>query len=103
VAKKVKGAGSELHVQGEMTIYRAAELAQQVFTAVRERPDDTRLDLSQVTELDSAGMQILLMARRLAAAGGKRLQILNPSACVREVLTLCNLDEALGVAAGGSR
>lgn len=88
-----------LRLQGEVTIYRAGELAQQVLTAVR-RQRCSRIDLSEVTELDTAGIQILLMARRLASAGEIPLQVVNPSECVRDVLSLCNLAHLVDAPAG---
>lgn len=81
----------ELRVHGEMTIYRANELAQSLFEALRDQPGDQALDLSGVTEFDTAGLQILLMARRIAEARGDRLDFLHPSECVAEVLQLCNV------------
>lgn len=80
-----------VHIQGEMTIYRAHEVAETLFTAVRAHDGDVSLDLSAVSELDTAGLQLILMARRLAEANGHSLSIVQPSECVREVLTLCNV------------
>jgi anti-anti-sigma factor len=45
-----------------------------------------------VTELDTCGLQVLLMLRRAAAAQGRQLRLLAPSAVVRDVLTLCGLE-----------
>ncbi|HWK73824.1 MAG TPA: STAS domain-containing protein [Povalibacter sp.] len=86
----IQGRNEVLRLHGEMTIYRAGELAQQVLSALRQQPLP-HIDLSEVTEFDTAGMQILLLAHRFAAASEMRLAIVNPSECVREVLTLCNL------------
>jgi anti-sigma B factor antagonist len=90
---------SVLRLQGEMTIYRAGELAQHVLAAVRQQARP-RVDLSEVTEFDTSGIQILLMARRLAAAGEIPLQVVNPSECVRDVLSLCNLSHLVDAPAG---
>lgn len=81
----------ELRVQGEMTIYRASEVAQTLFATIRAHEGDVSLDLSEVTEFDTAGLQLVLMARRLAEASGRRLDVVQPSECVLEVLTLCNV------------
>lgn len=82
---------SALRVHGEMTIYRAGEVAQTLLAEVRAHAGDVSLDLSEVTEFDTAGLQIVLMARRLAEAGGRRLDVVQPSECVLEVLQLCNV------------
>lgn len=84
-----------MRVQGEMNIYRAGELAQSILTRVQKKPAAARIDLSEVTEIDSAGLQILLMANKLAVASGAHVTLVNPSACVREVLALCNLNHLI--------
>lgn len=58
---------------GDWTIYRAAEL----HALLRERIDGgaDRLDLSGVGEFDSSGLQLLLAARRSAAAAGRELRL----------------------------
>lgn len=81
----------EARVHGEMTIYRASEIAQTLLAAIRAHEGDVSLDLSAVTEFDTAGLQIVLMARRLAAMNGYRLDVMQPSECVVEVLELCNV------------
>lgn len=85
----------ELRVQGEMTIYRAGELAQGLFAAVLEQSGDLSLDLSEVTEFDTSGLQILLMARRLAESRGARLDFVYASECVLDVLQLCHVAESV--------
>lgn len=84
----------ELRIDGEMTIYRASELAQTLFAAIRAHGGDVHLNLSAVTEFDTAGLQLVLMARRLAESDGHRLDVLQPSECVLEVLNLCNVSAA---------
>ena len=92
----------DLRVQGEMTIYRAGELAQGLFTAVREQSGDLHLDLSEVTEFDTAGLQILLMARHIAEARGARLDFVRASECVTDVLRLCNVADTVTPATGAT-
>jgi anti-sigma B factor antagonist len=82
---------SELRVDGELTIYRASEVAQTLFAAVRAEAGDVGLDMSDVSEFDTAGLQLLLMARRMVEANGHRLDVVQPSECVAEVLKLCNV------------
>lgn len=86
----------ELRVQGEMTIYRAGEVAHALFAAVRAHAGDTSLDLSAVTEFDTAGLQLVLMARRMAESAGHHLDVVQPSECVAEVLNLCNVALSTG-------
>jgi anti-anti-sigma factor len=81
----------ELRVNGEMTIYRATEVAQTLFASVHAHAGHVNLDLSEVTEFDTAGLQLVLMARRMVEANGYRLDVVLPSECVAEVLELCNV------------
>ena len=86
-----QGAPVALQIDGEMTIYRAAELKDVLYGALREAAAEARglaLDLSQVTEFDSAGIQLLLVARREAQRQGQTLHLVAPSGAVREVFAL---------------
>lgn len=87
-----RASANVLRVQGEMTIYRAAELAPACLGRLGEKPT-TQVDLSEVTEIDTAGLQLLLMMNRIAVAAGAPLRIVNPSSCVRDVLALCNVTD----------
>jgi anti-sigma B factor antagonist len=86
-----------LRVEGEMTIYRALELKDQLFPQAAVSPA-TALDLSAVTEIDTAGVQLLLLAQRAARAAGHELRIMAPSAAVLEVLNLMGLDQLCATA-----
>jgi anti-sigma B factor antagonist len=91
-----------VHVNGEMTIYTCGELKTRLLEELAAHPDTTRLDLSQVVELDTAGLQLLLTARRYASAAGCELQIENPSRVVTDVLELCRLDALLATTAAAA-
>ena len=81
---------SSLRIEGELTIYRAAELKQTLLAAVAEHAE-LEVDLSQVGEFDSAGLQLLLLAKREAAAAGRTLRLVDHSPAVVEVLDLFDL------------
>lgn len=74
-------------VPKDMTIYHAAELKPLLLGEAcgSQQPE---LDLSAVSEIDSAGVQLLYLARREAAAAGRRLRICGCSSLVREILDL---------------
>ena len=92
---------SALRVVGEMTIYRAAELKAQLQEALAG-DGACAIDLSEVTEIDCSGVQLLALASRAAAASQRKLQLLAPSPAAREVLDLLNLDAALDVIASAA-
>jgi anti-anti-sigma factor len=78
-------------IEGELSIYRAAELKAHLLAAV-ESGDAVELDLSKVTELDSAGLQLVLLTAREAKSAGRRFAITARSPQVDEVLQLCGLE-----------
>lgn len=88
-------ASSRLAIQAEMTIYQAMEQKQQLIAAL-EATDALELDLSQVGEIDTAGLQLLLLAKREAGRLGKRLSIVAHSPAVRQTLDFCNLAAFFG-------
>lgn len=81
-------------VSGEMNIYSAREGFDKLLPLLRESAA-TSLDLGQVTEFDSSGLQLLLMASREAEAAGKKFQIRPVSAPVLEALELLQCEELL--------
>jgi len=79
-----------LTIDGELGIYRAAELKPQILAHVIDI-DEPVLALGNVTEIDAAGLQLLLFARREAASRGKLLRIGSASPAVEEVLHVAGL------------
>jgi len=71
-------------IDGEFTIYRAAELAAAMKAVLAEVPAGgvVEIDLSAVTEMDSAGAQLLIAAGRSSRESGRALRIgaLSPAA-----------------------
>ncbi|WP_407309137.1 lipid asymmetry maintenance protein MlaB [Pseudomonas sp. nanlin1] len=78
-----------LAVDGEMSIYTAAELKGELLGWL-EPATQTRLDLAQVSEIDAAGVQLLLLIRRQVLAAGQSLTLIECSPAVRDTLKLCN-------------
>jgi len=79
-----------LTIDGEFGIYRVAELKPQILAHVIDI-DEPVLDLGNVTEIDAAGLQLLLFARREANTLGKTLCISSASPAVQEVLHVAGL------------
>lgn len=90
IGETSQGAAACLAVEGEMTIYRAAELKPVLEEAVRTQ-EAPALDLSDVTEFDCAGVQLLLAARREAQQLGKRLTVRAASPAVRDACALLGM------------
>lgn len=82
-------------LDGELTIYRAAELKPLLLAAL-PGTGPILLDLAEVTEVDTAGVQLLLLMRREALAAGRTLHLLHPSMAVAEALDLLDLGARCG-------
>ncbi len=76
-----------LCIVGELSIVRAAELQ----ALLLADPPPHTIDLSGVTECDSAGLQLLMAAKQAALKEGRPLQLLAHSPAVLEVFELLNL------------
>lgn len=88
-----------LHLEGELNIYTAAEVRLRLLETLKH-DGNLQLDLSAVTEVDTAGLQLLMLALRETERRGNGIRCLNPSPAVMEVLALCNLTARFGVSAG---
>ncbi len=82
-------------VEGEMTIYTAAEIKPTLLSLL-DGCNEAEVDLSQVDEIDSAGLQLLLLAKREASRTGKVLRLVGHSPAVVECLDQCNLTALFG-------
>ena len=75
-------------VTGEMTVYTAGQIKQPLVDALADAPANVQVDLSGVSEFDTAGVQLLLLVHREALVRGRSLHFGAASNIVREVLTL---------------
>jgi len=78
---------NSLRLEGELTIYRAAEIKQLLLGA----QPATEVDLSGVTDLDSVGVQLLMLAKREALAQQREMRLVAHSQAVIDVFELLNL------------
>ena len=83
-------AARRLYLDGNLTIYEAPAIKDSLVAALNESAA-LELDLSQVGEIDTAGFQLLVMAKREAGRQGKTLSLVAHSAAVREVLDFFNM------------
>jgi anti-sigma B factor antagonist len=79
--------GRPLCIVGECTIFRAAELS----VLLLAEPVPGEVDLSGVTEIDSAGLQILMGAKLAAIRAQRTLRLTGHSPAVIEVFDLLNV------------
>lgn len=79
----------------DMTIYRAAEHKEQLIGAL-DGADQIELDLSGVPEIDTAGLQLLILLKQEAARRGIEVRLVAHSEAVRTVIDFCHLPAAFG-------
>ncbi len=79
-----------LELDDDLTIYNALPLKDRLLAALANA-QELELDLSQVSEIDTSGFQLLVLTKREAQRQAKTLRLVAHSAAVREVLDLYNM------------
>jgi anti-sigma B factor antagonist len=90
IRRQQEGTRTCLYPEGEMTIYQAAELKPALFDALAAS-SALEIDLSAVSELDTSGVQLLMLLKNVAAANDKTLRLSGHSAAVLEVFDMFSL------------
>ncbi|MBP9904980.1 MAG: STAS domain-containing protein [Rhodoferax sp.] len=81
-----------LRIEGELTIFRAMELKPLLLAT----PPVDEVDLSGVTDLDTAGVQLLMLAKKTAQAAQRDVKLVGHSPAVLEVFELLNVAAFFG-------
>jgi len=89
------GAGTRLALDTDLTIYHA-EAHKLALLEALGRGNRLELDLSAVGDIDTAGLQLLILLKREAREQGKQVVITGHSTPVRQVIDFCNLAAAFG-------
>jgi len=84
------GKAARMAITQEMTIYHAEAIKDELMHSL-ERSDVIDLDLSLVTEIDTAGIQLLMLAKRECQQHGKMLNIVAHSPAVHELIDIYNI------------
>jgi anti-anti-sigma factor len=90
-----KNGTAQFAIEGELTIYRTVEMKEIIFPLIN-RANVIEIDLSHVTEIDSAGLQLLISAKLEAMIRDKQLHFVGHSGPVQEVFDLCDLSAFFG-------
>ncbi|MDP2902419.1 MAG: STAS domain-containing protein [Methylovulum sp.] len=84
-----------LSIEGELTIVTATE-QKALLLAFLDTDDELEINLSKVSEFDTAGLQLLILIKREAAQTGKTLRFVMHSKVVLDILELTRLTTAFG-------
>ena len=85
---RIEPVADGIRVTGEMTVYTAGQIKQPLLDALVGGSTNIEVDLSGVSEFDTAGLQLLLLIHREALVRGRTLRFAAASGIVREVLRL---------------
>jgi ABC-type transporter Mla MlaB component len=89
-------------IVGELTVRTVAGQKDSLLAALATG-QPLELSLADVTDIDTAGLQLLLAVKREAAGRQEVVRFLNPSAAVQHVLAFVKLDAQLGRAVENGR
>ena len=82
-------------IDGELTIYTASKRKPELL-AFLESDSELELNLAGVDEIDTSGLQLLILIKREAAQNGKTLNFVMHSNAVLETLELTKLMASFG-------
>jgi len=80
--------------EGDMTIYTAESIKQDLFSEISKKKH-IDVDLSDVSEFDTAGFQALIFGKKYASDSGIELRICGASEAVSEVFQLYGMSDVL--------
>jgi anti-sigma B factor antagonist len=85
----------EVTVAGEMDLATVGPLGQALAEVLETKPARVRVDLAEVSFLDSSGIRCLVGVAERSAAAGVRLVVCNPTPVVLRVFEICGVDQLL--------
>ncbi|UVL86149.1 STAS domain-containing protein [Pseudomonas sp. B21-028] len=88
-------AHQRIAIKGELSIYTAADWKRRL-DDLSGQGGDLELDLGAVQALDTAGLQLLMMAKKEMIARGQLLRLTHHSHAVLEVFGLCDIADFFG-------
>jgi anti-sigma B factor antagonist len=86
---------NQLALEGDLTIFNANEQKVNLLNFLRSG-NDLEINLSQVDEVDTAGLQLLILIKRLASQEGKILRFVLHSKGLLDILEMTNLTLVFG-------
>ncbi len=99
MARKTKDSNDVVHfpIEGEMTIFVAQELREAIMPIITSKGDgEIEIDLSRVSEVDAAGLQLMVSVKLEAILRGKTLRYVGHSKSVMDMIDLCDLGSFFG-------
>lgn len=87
---KIKKGPAMVAIEGEMNIYRATELKDALIAGLASA-GSLEVDLSGVEEIDTSGLQLLVLAKLEAARSEKTMTLIAKSRAAQTLIDLYNM------------
>lgn len=87
--RKVRGK-FRANIEGEMSIYNAKEMKESL-DSVMDGTHEVEINLSKVNEIDTVGVQLLMLVKKALAGNDQTLTLTEHSAAVVDVFELMGL------------
>ena len=82
----------KIRIEGDMTIFNANDLKKDLMEIVDECPE-LEVDLSRVSEVDTSGLQLLILAKRESKSLNKAFRVVSYSPGILNVMELFNIKD----------
>ncbi len=96
-----KKKGAQIRIDGDFNIYTAAESKQQLLDALNAHAAFD-VNIEAVEEIDTSGVQLLLLMQREARRANKSLTLSGMSPAIADIVALLNLAELSEPSATGT-
>lgn len=97
LARRALGAAVVVAVEGELDLFTAPFLRDEVREAIKQDGSTLVLDLAALSFMDSSGLSVLIEAWRLATSEGGGVSLAAPQAPVARILRTTGLDRRIKV------
>ena len=94
--ENIDGDKFSLSLSGDMTIYDAENIKKTLMNAVFGDGKNIEINLSGVEEIDTCGMQVLMLAKRESGKLEKELKMVAHSPAVLELMDVFQLSDYFG-------
>jgi len=92
ITRKKSKDTSTLILEGDLTIYYVTQIKDEIFADYEKLADKVALDLEAVTEIDTAGVQLLLFAKQFFATVHRSVFITKSNESVEAVLNVLDVN-----------
>lgn len=85
-----------LNLAGDLTIYEAENIRKNIMDAVFQESKKVEINLAGIDEIDTCGVQVLMLAKRECEKLDKELELVSHSPAVLEMIDVFHLADYFG-------